>query len=259
MRADPVHLQLRRDQLVLLPVPDISLAEATQLCGEVNEHLTGQDLAFFAPHPQRWYVRIDALPAIETVPLSLAVGHNVNDLLPKGADALRWHRLFNDIQMLLHSHPVNQARESGGASTVNSVWFWGCGCDSDLAVTSHGKFGRVSSDEPFAEMLASAAGIPFVKCSGQWYGGGGEHNELLVCTGLRQALQKGDIGAWRAVLQDFEIGYAQPLWEALRNGKVNRLTIDILSGINSRNLQLDRADSWAFWRLSGTLTGYSLV
>ena len=97
LRADPVHLRLQRDQLVLLPNVEVSAGEATQLCFALNEHFAGQGMEFFAPHPQRWYVRLDRLPDIKTVPLSQAAGRNVNGLLPKGAGAMRWHQLFNEI------------------------------------------------------------------------------------------------------------------------------------------------------------------
>jgi len=43
---------------------------------------------------------------------------------PKGVEALHWHQLFNEIQMLLFSHPVNEAREVRGELPVNSVWLW---------------------------------------------------------------------------------------------------------------------------------------
>ena len=36
-------------------------------------------------------------------------------------------RLQNEIQMHLHEHPLNLARESAGLAAVNSVWLSGCG------------------------------------------------------------------------------------------------------------------------------------
>ena len=59
-------------------------------------------LRFFAPNPTRWYVAIDWLPEIATSPLRAAAGRNI-DVLPKGP-TLTWHRWFNEIQMLFHSH-----------------------------------------------------------------------------------------------------------------------------------------------------------
>jgi len=78
-------------------------------------------------HPDRWYLRLDSLPDISTLPLSQVAGRNVHGLLPGGKDAARWHQLFNEIQMLLFAHPLNEARETRGALPINSLWFWGGG------------------------------------------------------------------------------------------------------------------------------------
>ena len=263
LRADPVHLRLQRDQLVLLPDVEVSAGEAGQLCAALNEHFAGQGMAFFAPHPQRWYVRLDRLPDIETVPLSQAAGRNVRDLLPKGNEAAHWHRLFNEIQMLLFAHPVNEMREARGELTVNSLWLWGGGCGMDSVPQKN--YDCVSSDEPLAEMFAAAATIPFSGWQERWNDSltlalsRGEREfffegrQLLVWTGLRSALRRGDLDAWRTALQDFETGYAQPLWRALGAGKISQLQVDVLGGARARHLLLTRADAWAFWRRAKSL------
>jgi hypothetical protein len=255
LRADPVHLRLQRDQLVLLPEVEVNADEAGQLCAALNEYFAGQGMAFFAPHPQRWYVRLDRLPGIETVPLSQAAGRNVRGLLPKGKEAARWHRVFNEIQMLLFAHPVNEAREVRGELPVNSLWLWGGGVNAPLQKT----YDCVSSDEALAGMFAAAAGIPFSNWPEQWRDEGNGGTQLLVWTGLRSALRHGDLDAWRAALQELETGYAQPLWQALRAGKISQLQVDILGGDRVRNLLLTRADAWAFWRRARPLAQYSMV
>ena len=250
LRADPVHLRLQRDQLVLLPEVGVNAGEAAQLCAALNEHFAGQGMEFFAPHPQRWYMRLDRLPGIETVPLSQAAGRNVRGLLPKGKEATRWHRVFNEIQMLLFAHPVNEAREVRGELPVNSLWLWGGGVNAPLQKTCT----SVSSDEALAGMFAAAAGIPFSSWPEQWRDEENGGTQLLVWTGLRSALRCGDLDAWRAALQEFETGYAQPLWQALRAGKIPQLQVDILGGEHARHLLLTRADAWAFWRRAKSLS-----
>jgi hypothetical protein len=245
LRADPVHLRLQRDQLVLLPEVKIGADEAGQMCASLNLHFAGQGMEFFAPHPQRWYIRLDRLPDIETVPLSQAVGHNVHGLLPKGAEALRWHQIFNEIQMLLFVHPANEAREARGELPVNSVWLWGGGATNEPLQKT---YDSVSSDDVLAGMLASAAGIPFSEWSVRWSGKEGSGEQLLVWNGLRQALQHGDLVVWRDALLGFETGYAQPLWQALRSGKIERLRINVLGQNDIRRMLLTRADAWAFWK-----------
>lgn len=257
LRADPVHLRLQRDQLLLLPDVEAGADEAGQLCTTLNEHFAGQGMEFFAPHPQRWYVRMDRLPDIETVPLSQAAGRNVHGLLPRGAEAGHWHRVFNEIQMLLFAHPVNEAREARGELPVNSLWLWGGGCDTSVGLKKD--YDNINSDEVLAEMFAAAARIPFVGWAEQWRDEESCDRQLLVWTGLRSALRRGDLETWRATLQEFETGYAQPLWRTLRAGKIAQLRIDILGGDRVRHLLLSRADAWAFWRRNRPLAEYPMV
>ncbi|MDE2367068.1 MAG: phosphoglycerate mutase, partial [Betaproteobacteria bacterium] len=61
VRADPVHLQIERDQLILADsrVFPISSEEANQLTGLLNRHFaaSGQKIVFFPLQPDRWYLR----------------------------------------------------------------------------------------------------------------------------------------------------------------------------------------------------------
>lgn len=256
LRADPVHLRLQRDQMLLLPNTEISAEEATQMCASLNEHFAGQGMEFFAPHPLRWYVRLDAQPDIQTRPLSQVVGGDVRGVLPIGVEAAHWHQMFNEIQMLLHAHPLNQAREVRGALPVNSVWFWGGGGEFTPLKNT---YQSVHSDEVMVEMFAAAAGNSFSPWLAHWHADENMAEQLLFWTGLRSALLRGDLATWRTALQDFENGYAQPLWQALRAGKIARLKIDILSKDNIRRVNLTRGTSWAFWRRTRRLADYSMV
>ncbi len=267
LRADPVHVRLQREQVVLLPVA-VSEDESVQFCASLNEHFAGQGMTFFAPHPQRWYVRLNESPDITTVPLSQAAGRNIHGNLPTGTEALRWHQLFNEIQMLLFAHPLNEAREARGEVPVNSVWFWG---NAQREASPPGVYGSASSDEVLAEMLATSAGVPFAQWQPAWRnplspifphagekGSLSEGSQLLVWTGLRSALQLGDLAALRSALQVFETGYAQPLWQALRQGKIRQLHVDITGGDSLQQLHLTRGDAWAFWRRTRPLADYSV-
>jgi hypothetical protein len=268
LRADPVHLRLQRDQMLLLPNMEISADEAGQMCASLNIHFAGQGMEFFAPHPQRWYVRLGTLPGIHTRPLSQVIGGDVRGALPTGEEAARWHQVFNEIQMLLFAHPLNESRDARGALPINSVWLWGGGSVTGLLQKSYDK---VSSDEVLVEMFAAAAGVPFAAWSEQWQapltpalsrkerGLSSEGKQLLVWTGLRSALQSGDLAAWRTALQDFESGYARPLWQALRSGKIAQLQIDILGGDSIRRVLLTRGDTRTFWRRARRLAEYSLT
>ena len=273
LRADPVNLNLQRDQLLLGSV-QVGSEEAAAMCESLNAHFAAQGMEFFAPHPQRWYLRLEELPRIRTNPISEVIGGDVRRALPTGEEAARWHQLFNEMQMLLHAHPLNDAREARGEMTINSLWFWGGGCDSaNGSLRSSGEpvglplagallkknYDSASSDDEPTEMFASAAGITFSAWPDQWREGGKGDRQLLVWTGLRSALQGGDLGAWRMALQDFENSHARPIWQALRSGHIANLRIDILGREGMRRTVLTRGDTRAFWRRSKPLAEYSVV
>lgn len=124
---------------------------------------------------------------------------------------------------------------------------------------SQKSYDNVSSDEVLVEMFAAAAEIPFSGWPMQWRDEENIVEQLLVWTGLRSALQRGDLAAWSVALQNFESGYAQPLWQALSSGKIARLQIDILGVDNIRRVLLTRGDAWTFWRRAKRLAEYSIV
>ena len=54
-------------------------------------------------------------------------GDDIRDCLPAGRDGAQIRKLTNELQMLLHEHPVNIRRAARGLAPVNSIWLWGFG------------------------------------------------------------------------------------------------------------------------------------
>jgi len=256
LRADPVCLHLQREQLLMSGVR-VDKNEAEVLCNALNMHFADQGVVFFAPHPQRWYVRVDKLPEIKTMPMSQVMGRDIRKLLPAGLDASYWHQIFNEIQMLLFSHPINIERESKGLSPINSVWFWGAGCSEYVELNKN--YQTVCADEILAEIFAKSANIPFTAWSSCMSEADIDGSQLLVWHGLREALLVGDLIAWREALQSFEMGYAKPLWKALCTGRINQLIVDIVGGVNPQRICLSSRDRWTFWRGVKPLEYYSVA
>lgn len=258
LRADPVHLQMQRTQLSLHPDVPLNADEATQLCASLNTHFAAEGLRFFAPHPQRWYLQMESVPGIVTRPLAQVAGRNVQSYLPTGQHALRWHKVFNEIQMLFFEHAVNQAREARGDLPINSIWLWGGGQAVEQLVRPYTK---VYGDSFLAGAFAQAAGIPYqvspddlTSCVDD-----NEGDVLIVWEGLRRPLQQGDLHAWRDSVERLEQNYIAPLWEALSNGRIKQLRLNVLNAGVAQRFVLTRSAVWKPWRLSKSLTQYALM
>ncbi len=255
LRADPVHLSIQRDQLILQPDVHLDAGEAAQLCASLNAHFNEEGLHFFAPHPQRWYLQLEVAPEMATYPLAQVSGRNVHAYLPQGPGALHWHGVLNEIQMLLFEHAANQAREARGELPVNSVWLWGGGRAAGQLARPYAK---VCGDSGLAGAFALAAGIPCellpddTACCVDANGG----EVLVVWEGLRRAMQRGDLQAWRDSLQQFERCCAIPLIGALRAGRITQLTIEVLQAGASYRFMLTRGAAWKLWRLPKPLARY---
>ena len=258
LRVDPVHLQMQRTQLFLHPDVPLNVNEATQLCTSLNTHFAAEGLRFFSPHPQRWYLQMESVPDIVTRPLSQVAGRNVQTYLPKGRDALRWHKIFNEIQMLFFEHAVNQAREARGDFPINSIWLWGGGHAVEQLARPYIK---VCGDSFLAGAFAQAANIPYEILSDDFTRSvdDNEGDVLMVWEGLRRPFQQGDLHAWRDSVQCLEQSYIAPLWEALRNGRIKQLSLNVLNAGVVNRFVLTRSAVWKPWRLSKSLTRYALA
>ena len=258
MRADPVHLRLQRDQLILQSAGALTYEDAQQLCAALNLHFADAGLNFFAPHPQRWYLQLNASPDISTHHLAQVIGKDVQRYLPHGLESLHWHGVFNEIQMLLFENEVNLAREMRGELPINSVWFWGGGyATGNLAQP----FVKIYGNSELAEAFARVAGILYAPLDGdtsQYHSDNESGDELIVFESLRHALQNEDVYAWREGVLHFENTHAIPLLGALRSGQIAQLTLDILGASASRRWVLTRTASWKFWLRKKPLANFTV-
>jgi hypothetical protein len=167
------------------------------------------------------------------VSLREAAGRSVGELLPRGNEALAWHRRFNELQMVLHDHPVNQEREARGVPAVNSAWFWGGGTLPDR-ITSN--WVHVWSRDALARGLSMATGILSTAPPhdfAQWLTRAQPGTHLIVLDDADLA----DIEKWLA-----------PAMQALRSRALTELRLSAVWKETVRCFALTRGDLWKFWR-----------
>ena len=128
--AAPVHLALQRDSFSLAALLQLERYEIDALTASLNKHFEADapdNKATFFWHETQWFLRLESNPTIQTHAPKLALNKDISAFLPTGEGAVKWASFSNEMQMLLHEHPVNQAREAKNLPTINSIWCYGGG------------------------------------------------------------------------------------------------------------------------------------
>lgn len=254
LRADPVHIKVERHRLLLVEnaLFDLSADEAQALAASLDRHFGPEGIAFHAPHPKRWYARLARAPNLVTHSVSEVAGQDVRLHLPTGDDALHWHGVFNEAQMLLHGHPVNAEREERGEPIVNSVWFWGGGTRT---AARGGTFGAVWSDEATATSIAAAAdthaaGLP--AGADAWLNAAARRQadeaHLIVLDELASARAYRDGEAWRSRVAALEAHWFAPLRAALRERRISSLALVVPLADSCWRFDVAPGDLYKLWR-----------
>jgi hypothetical protein len=126
----PLHLSVGSDQITAYNPEALGLDEA-------ESRAFFESLAWLFPAdegwtmawgaPTRWYVAHESLadlPHAATASLERVINRSVDPWMP---EPRRLRSLQNELQMVLHRHALNEAREARGALLLNSVWISGCG------------------------------------------------------------------------------------------------------------------------------------
>lgn len=249
MRADPVHLRLMRDRAVVMPAEALSLSreEADALLASLAALL---ELKAYDPH--RWYARVEKEFAVQGAPALESAGRQV--AAQGGADAL-----LTEVQMMLHGHPVNEAREARGEPAANSLWLWGAGrLPGDLPRAA---WATVLADEPVALGLARACGVrgrPLPRTAAQWLAQApDEGRHLMVLDALRSPAALEDDAAFGAALQALERDWFAPLLEALRAGRIGMASVHVPDGGGAAAFETIRGDLRRFWRRPRAMERYA--
>jgi hypothetical protein len=238
-RADPVHLRVMRDHATLFPVLDLQPDDADTLCDVLQRHFP--DLALTACQPQRWCLRFSEAAEDEN-PID-AVGREV--VPPRSAA-----RFLTEAQMVLHEHPVNEAREARGEAAVNSLWLWGAG----RATSARSSWQSVAADDPAVLGAARLAGTrhrPLPRTARDWLERlpeDGRH--LAVLDALRTTPQD-------EIVAELEREWFAPLLAALRAGRVGMVSVHVPDAAEALSFETIRADLRRFWRMPKSLERYA--
>ena len=125
----PCHWLVATDHIVMGDPQQLRLdAPASQALLAAMQPFFAQDgIALEFDAPTRWLARGELFRGLPTASLDRVTGRDIDDWVPRVAAAAPLRRLQQEMQMLLYTHPVNDARASAGLLAVNSFWASGSG------------------------------------------------------------------------------------------------------------------------------------
>jgi hypothetical protein len=101
--------------------------ESKEILTAMQPYFTEDGITVEYDSPTRWWASSPLFEGLATASLDRVVGGKTDDWMPEVDAAKPLRRLQNEMQMLLYTHPVNEARAARGALPVNSLWISGAG------------------------------------------------------------------------------------------------------------------------------------
>jgi hypothetical protein len=249
-RADPVHLAPVRDHLRLFAVDALTMDESQALAEACSALLEQHGLTLDAPTPERWYLRSPHALDFAARDTARLAGRDLFPFLPTGPDGAFVRRLLTELQMSLHDHPVNRARERAGRLHVNSVWLWGGGTldepvSARVAATAGG-LPSLSSDDAVLRGLWRLAGADVAPLPGPL---DAVTSRVIATRAFENVASVADAAGCVERLQNVDAEWLQPALAGLRSNAIERVRLAPGRGIWS----LHRRGLMRWWRRAKVL------
>ncbi len=163
----------------------VSEAESRQLFADMTPYFAEDGLTLHYLEPKLWLCRGETLRGVRTASFDRVIGKDLSDWQPAGGEAAKLRRLQNEMQMLLYTHTVNNARNRANASVINSVYFHGNGeLDGELSGGSE----KVSTNIDMNKSLAE----PALQENWPAWAQAWEQLDATVCADLLKRAQVGE-------------------------------------------------------------------
>ena len=122
----PCHWVMGREHASLSDPAALALTDldAQTLLHAMQPYFETEGITLHPAAPDRWLAEGEIFRDLPTASLDRVMGRNVDAWLPASR---KIKLLQNEMQMLLYTHPLNDARAAGRLQTVNSFWLSGTG------------------------------------------------------------------------------------------------------------------------------------
>ena len=139
----PCHWAMGREHATLTDPAALGLSEAESrtLLAAMAPYFDTDGIRLHFLRADRWLAEGDVFCSLPTASLDRVLGRDVDPWLPKNKTLMR---LQNEMQMLLYTHAVNDARGAARQWPVNSFWLSGSGALTEAVLDAARKRGRPS-------------------------------------------------------------------------------------------------------------------
>ena len=223
--ASPVWQQMGMNTASQIPAEHLPLthSEATIWCNELNQFYHGEYL--FTPiRPDLWTLALPSPPTWHAASILDLASQLDGSQSASGSDIRPWLALSTELQMWLHNHPRNAARQQNQLPPINGIWLWNAPAAvpfqaasliaSNSAWAAHSSQATTAQPENYAAWQRTCAQrqIPLA------------HTHIFADDFL-PSQQTGDIWAYQTQLAAWEQNWFEPLRQDLFSGCLKGLRI----------------------------------
>lgn len=172
--VSPAHWRVAADHIVMAPPQDLQLSadDSHALLDAMRPWFAEDGITLAYDTPERWLARGEPFRALPTASLDRVAGRRIDQWLPSGEAGRPVRRLQQEMQMLLYTSPLNDARQQAGLLPVNSFWVSGSGALPETA-------------DPAPQGLEIASALRDAALAGDWRGWAAAWQELDAREGAR--------------------------------------------------------------------------
>jgi len=233
-----VHLE-RRGRLRL------EAAEAARLAEDFNALYAGSGLTLEGLPGGTLLLGAPAGEPVRTFDPARLPAESLAERLPEGPGAAVLRRLGSELEMWLHTHPLNAERAARGAPGVSQLWIWGGGAGAAAPLPGPSLRAEVYGVEAYLAGLAALGGGA-LRAPPQAAAAvlGTPAARRLCALEVREALGRAGQADLVSALADLDQRWIAPAVMALGAGTLERLWLLA----NDRAWRLRRRDLWRRWR-----------
>lgn len=232
--AQPVFFSLQRDSFALESVVSLSVEEYQSITETLNHHFQQENIQFIPSKThQYWLMHTPEEWQVSTSLVQSVLRQNIKTMMPQGPDANKLRQISNQVQMLLHEHPVNQRRLKQSKVEVNSVWLSGNSLLGQFPKFVHPPSTALLGENVLSHAISSAFSIPIYPDA-----------EVARASGIQHAVM---------LLDAPESAPWDSLYQAVKTRHLDALNVYCPAGNGTLQLTLKPLDCLKFWRKPTTL------